>query len=374
MGRIPAAIGLLWGAVLLAVPAAAGAGQRVALKAGNGRFLRAADDGSVRADRLLPGEQETFELVPCEDDHFVLKARDGRFLTADGWDATRLRADSPRTEPGDRETFALVHVGENRVGMKARHFRDFVVFVGNSANRSDEDSQGGPGPGQTVEIFHVSEIPSWLCTGLATAIRGLVIEELAEEEYDKIRTKKKVKYIELPAPTLRNLRRKKRHRVLSMTEEYHLKARLDGAPSIRIARMPYLKGYFEPGFGLLTFDVQAAVPVSGRVRYKIPDALSASTGYQTVVWLSMLGEVRVEKSGDELSLSPPELVNLRVEIRGLDLSNDVLHVARRGIEDLANRELRHKNDHIRQKANKAISKAIQTTEFRHPLLRYLALP
>ena len=148
----------------------------------------------------------------------------------------------------------------------------------------------------------------------------------------------------------------------------------DCTPEIRIARVPCLKGYFEPGVDLLMFDVRASVPVSGRVRYKIPDALSASTGYRTVVALSAVGEVRAEKSAEGPSLNPPELVDLRVRMHRLDLSNDVLHVVRRGIEELANHELRDRRAEIRQKANKAIAKAIEEVDFRHPLLSHLGLP
>ena len=159
-----------------------------------------------------------------------------------------------------------------------------------------------------------------------------------------------------------------------MTEEYHLKARLDGEPSIEITQMVYLKNRFGRGSGLLMFAVRAGVPVHGRVRYKIPGTLSASTGFRTVVELDVVGEVGAEKSGDEVSLSPPELLELRVRTHGLDLSNDVLQVVRRGIEDLINRELRRKNDRIRRQANKSLHKALQTRQFRHPLFRYLGLP
>ena len=285
-----------------------------------------------------------------------------------------MRADGPTTGPGAPETFTLVHVGGNCVGMKTVDSDGLVVFPQGDAKSSDDCRPDGPSPDQTVEVFRISEIPAFVCSGLGLAIQSLVVKELKGEEYDKTRTRKRREYIELPAPTLRNPRRKKKHRLLSMTEEYHVKARLDGTPDIRIARVPCLKGYFEPGVDLLMFDVRASVPVSGRVRYKIPDALSASTGYRAVVALSAVGEVGTERSDDELSLNPPELVDLRVEMHRLDLSNDVLHVARRGIEDLANHELRSRRAEIRQKANKAIAKAIEDVEFRHPLLSFLALP
>ncbi len=373
MGSVRPAIPWFTAAIVLALLASAEAGDKVALRTTGGRFLRAAEDGTLRADRWIPGEEETFEWIPGEDGQVALKGCNGQFVSAAGPRARRLRADGPPTEPGDRETFTLVHVGGNSVGMKARQSDELVLFFDSDAKPSDDCPADAPSPGQTVEVFHISEIPAFVCTGLGLAIQSLVVKELEGEEYDKIRSKKRREYIKLPAPTLRNPGRKKRHRVLSMTEEYHVQARLDGTPDIRIARVPCLKGYFEQGVDLLMLDVRATVPVAGRVRYKIPHALSASTGYRTVVALSAVGEVRAEKSGEGPSLNPPELVDLRVEMHRLDLSNDVLHVVRRGIEDLANRELRSRRAEIREKANKAIAKAIEDVEFRHPLLSYLGL-
>jgi hypothetical protein len=345
----------------------------VALRSADGRFLRVAEDGSVRADRWIPGEEETFEWIPGEDGQVAILAHDGRSLSAAGPRARRLRAEAPPTEPGNRETFTLVHVGGNRVALKARPSDELVLFPSGNAKVSGDDPGHDPRPDQSVEVFHVSEIPPFVCTGLGLAIQSLVVKELEGEQYDKIRKKKRKEYIALPAPTLRDPGRTKKHRLLSMTEEYHVKARLDGTPDVRIQRVPCLKGYFEPGVDLLMFDVQARVPISGRVRYKIPNALSASTGYRTVVSLSAVGEVRAERSDEGLSLDPPELVDLRVKMHRLDLSNDVLHVVRRGIEDLANHELRSRRAKIRDKANKAVAKAIREVDFQHPLLSYLGL-
>ena len=68
------------------------------------------------------------------------------------------------------------------------------------------------------------------------------------------------------------------------------------------------------------------------------------------------------------------MLDLEVTIRSLDLSNDVLSVARRPIEDAINRELREKKDRIRDRANKAIRKAVDDGKFRHPALRWLGVP
>lgn len=352
--------------------ASAAADERVALRTHSGRFLRAAEDGTVRADRLFPAQQETFLLLPLEDEHVALKAHDGRLLAAEGRHARTLRADSPRVEPDDRETFLWVPEGENRVALKARNYRDFVVFDGRGPKPSQPEQSSQPGPAETVEIYHAGQIPPVLRSTLAIAIRGLVTAELTDKQYDKTRTQKKVKYIELPAPTWRDPGRKKRHRVLSMTEEFHVQAKLDGTPVIRILEMPYLKGYRDGQPGLLMFVVRAEFPVRGRVRYRIPGTLSASTGFATNVELAMVGEVRMNRSDQELSFGPPDLLSLHVGMRRLRLSNDLLDAVHRQVRNLINHELGRQQDRIRQQANRSLEKALKSRQLSHPLVRYLA--
>ncbi|HUT13584.1 MAG TPA: hypothetical protein VMY42_24060 [Thermoguttaceae bacterium] len=360
--------------VLTLMPTSVQAGEKVVLRTPGGRFLRAAEDGTVRVDSDFPTDGETFELVPCENGHLALKAGDGRFLVAEGRDARTLRADSPRVEPGDRETFLPISAGENRLAMKARNYRDFIVFDPAATQTAEPDDPDAPAAGETVEIYRVSQIPAAIRMTLAAVVRSLVIEELKDEQYEKIKTKKREKYIELPAPTIRDPGRKKRHRVLSMEDEYQIYAQLDGAPTIKILEMPYLKSYPQPGTGVLMFVVEAELPVRGLVRYKIPDLVSASTGFRTRVALSLVGEIRAKKSDDGVSLESPEVLRMRVELRSLDLANDVLNVLRRQIEDLLNDELRDRNARILQQANQSLAKAVAAREFRHPVLRYLAFP
>jgi hypothetical protein len=267
-----------------------------------------------------------------------------------------------------------VPIDGNRAAFKPGDGSEFVTIVDDNAKGPKATSAEKPGPGHTVEVFRAVEVPELVCTALGVAIAGLAEEELEGEEYVKTRKRKTRKYVDLPAPTFRNLGRMKRHRVVSFTEEYFVQARLDGTPEVRITRMTFLGGHFEPESGLLLFGAEARLPVAGRVRYKIPDAVSASTGYAMRVDLDMQGEVRVQKSDDGPSLNPPELRQLRVEMRQLELSNEVLHTVRHAIEDLANHELRRKRDEIRRKANRAIAKAVEKTEFRLPLLEHIALP
>jgi len=316
-------------AVLTLFLAAAGtsarAGEKVVLRASGGQFLRPAGGGTVLADRLFPAERETFELLSSEGDSVSLRTHDGRVV--------------------------LVH------------------GVRGAAGREDPD-----GPRPAVEIYRAGEVPSTVRSALPPLIVGLVVQKLDGEEYDKIESRRKKKYIELPAPTLRDPGRKKKHRVLSYREEYRVQARRAGEPEVRITHMPHLKGHFDRGSSVLMFVVEASIPVKGRVNYKIPDRLSASTGFTTTVELSMVGEVRVEKSKDRVSVKPPEVLDIRIALRGLDLSNDLLNAARRPIEDVINRQIRKKNARIRQQANETLSKAVEAREFRHPFLRFVTLP
>ena len=180
-----------------------------------------------------------------------------------------------------------------------------------------QPSADKPRPEETVEIFRAGEIPEAMCTALAGLVRGIVAEELSGKPYDKVRSRKVERFVELPAPTLHDLRRTKSHRVLSMIEEYHVKAEFDGQPEIQIARMPTLKGYRDSGVSLLMFSVKASVPAKGHVSYKIPGAVSVSTGFRAMAKLSLVGEVRTVKSGDRLSFSSPELREAHVELQGL---------------------------------------------------------
>ena len=249
-------------AVLLSSRAVAA--EQVALRTADGRFLRAAADGTLRPGRLVPGPQETFELVSRDKDRTTVKHSSGRVLTA---------ADK-------------------------------------------------------VEVYRVSELPGTLQAALAAGARGLLVQELAGKEYDKVTSELKEKYIELPAPTWRDPRAKKRHRILTMREEIRITAALDGPPELRITAMPYLKGCDQAGRGILMFAGEASLPVRGRVKYEVPGTLAAATGFRATVFIAVVGEMQADKNGDEASLAAPQLREVRVELRSLDLGNDLLHLAR----------------------------------------------
>jgi hypothetical protein len=366
--------GLLVGSLVLAACAPIEAAEKVALRTADGRFLRAVGNGAVRPERFLPGDDELFELLPHDGGTISLKASGGRLLTAEDRDARHLRADSPRAEPGDRETFQITAVEGNRVGLKARGYRELVVFSASGAKGPASPPADKSRPEETVEIFRVGEIPAEICKMLSGTVQGIAAEELVGKPYDKVRSHKVERFWELPAPTLRDPGRTKRQRVLSMIEEYHIKAELEGQPEIEILRMPTLKGYRDSSVSLFMFNVKASLPIKGRLGYKVRGAVSVSTGYSAVVKLTLVGEIRAVKSGDRLSLNSPELRETHVELQRLRVSNDLLDVAHEPIEDLANHELRHNEERIRQQANKSLAKAVKSREFHSPLLRFLSLP
>jgi len=352
------------------------AGVEVVLRVADGRLLQVAEDGTLRPERLVPTGRDSFDLLPRDAGAITLRVPGGPLLLADG---LTLRARSPRTEPGDRETLTPVPIGENRLGLKARGDDRFLRFVPEAAqgkrpappSRAKPDR---PSPGETIEIDRVVDLPQSFRATLAGVIRDLLAEELAGKEYDKTRTHTTETFLRLPAPTRKNLLRTEKRRVLNVTDEHRIRARLDGPPEIEIKRLVYLRGYFEGGSARLMFVVHAAVPVRGHVRGEIRDLGSASTDYRTTARLAVAGQLRVKNSRGSLALNPPEVLELHVELRSLELGNDVLQAFRGPIEDRINRELRHNEDRIRRKANQSLAKAFRARQLEHPLLQYLTLP
>lgn len=302
--------------------------EPLVLRAGNGQFLRMNERGTLIADQLLPTDVASFARAPDQSGRLAMKNAAGRVVIVEGDAARHLWHVIPGDKPADRP----------------------------------------------VEVYRTSEIPATVRDGLAMVIRTLVVADISNREYVKTRKRKKREFVTLPAPTLRNLRRTKQHRVLAMDEEYELRAKLDGPPTIEIPRMPSLTDYDHAERGCLMFVICVRAPVRGEVRYKIPDALSASTGFRAEVGLELVGQVRSDRENGKPTLTAPEVLDLNVKIRSLDLSNDVLNTARESIEDVINDELDDRQDRIREQANKTIRKAVDAGEFRHPLLRALGVP
>jgi hypothetical protein len=284
--------------------------EQVAVRVADGRFLRAGTSGTLRPGGLVPGPQETFELVARDKDRTTVRNSSGRLLTT---------ADK-------------------------------------------------------VEVYRVAELPGTLQSALAAGARGLLMQEVAGKEYDKVTSELKEKYIELPAPTFRDPRATKRHRILTVREETHLTAALDGPPELRVTAMPYLKGFDQAaGRGILMFAGEASLPVRGRVKYEVPGAIAAATGFRATVFVRVVGEIQAEKKDDEVSLGVPQLREVCVELRSLDIGNDLLHLARGQVRDAINREVEKNRQRIHDQANEALRKAVEPRQFRNPLLRFVEL-
>ena len=107
------AVPLLTCFLLAATPALAA--EKVALRAPSGRFLRAGDDGGLRATSALVGDSETFELTSRGKDGIALTAPGGRAVVMDARDRT-LRLAPPAT--GQGQIFQLVPAGAARFALR----------------------------------------------------------------------------------------------------------------------------------------------------------------------------------------------------------------------------------------------------------------
>ncbi|MGO8688835.1 MAG: fascin domain-containing protein [Thermoguttaceae bacterium] len=364
-------------ALLVVLPAAppaatpAAAPEKVVLRTAGGRFLRFAEDGTLRAQSFLPGDKDTWVIVSRGKEQIALKAPGGRWLIPGGRNGRTPRAGDAAAEPGQRETFQLVPAGANRFALRPHGATALLVFDPADARLADPKAPASPAPRETVEIYRVGDLPAVLATLLPAALHTLAAAELAGKQYDKTQTHKTEKYVDLPDPRLTDLKHKKRHKVISVTEEDHVQAQLDGPADIHIPALPYLAGYAKDGPGVILLGVDARLPVRGHVQCKLPDLASASTGFRAAVELSAVAEVGVQRAGGDVKLGPPAVLDLRVSVPRLDLSNDVLETVRRQIRDAINRELRHNEGRIRQQANHALDKAMSSREVRIPLVGYL---
>jgi hypothetical protein len=363
--------------VLLAALRAAGAaetGEKIVLRAPGGRLLHVAEHGRLLAESFIPAGRETFALVSLADRQVAVKGPQGGGLAADARDGRTPRLDTA-AGPERRETFELAPLAGGRCGLRSRSSGELLAFPPAADHKAVAGGRGpaGTGPPPPVEIYRIRELPAILQTALPAVIRGIAVQELAGKEYDKTRTRKVEKFIDLPDPTLKDPTRMKRHQVLGLTEEYRVQAKLEGEADIRPPTMLLLVSPAAGGSGLMLFAVQASLPVQGHVRFRVPDALSASTGYHTTVQLAAVAEVPLVRSGKDIKLGPPAVLDLRVSLAHLKLSNDLLEAARRQIERYINHELQHNEGRIREQANQAIAKALSAHEVRLPLLGYLGL-
>lgn len=341
--------------------------EKVVLRAANGRFLGVTNDGTMRADALYPTEKETFELAARGQQEVTLQGQGGRYLVPDSHDGHTPRLGAAGAQPADREAFKLVPVGANRFALRPHGSNARLVFVPAAQHSAD------PAPRETVEIYRLRELPAILQTALPVVIRSLAKEELSGKKYDKTQKHETEKYIDLPAPTLSNPKRMKRHQVLGITEEYRVQAELDGEAEIRIPAMSFLANYADGGPGLILLAVDAGLPVRGRVQCKVANVASASTGYQLTVQLSAVAEVTARHAANDVTFDPPVVRELRVSVSHMGFSNDVLEVLRGQIRHAVNRELAHNEQRIRESANRALQEALASRQVRIPLIGFLQL-
>jgi len=355
----------------------------VVLRTHDGRFLRPGSDGTLQPGRRFPAEPETLQLFSDDHGRIALAHERGPVVPFGTAGARGLRvlvgdsswpqlANSPRQAGTPRAWLTLVPLEGNRVALREGDRGGLLRFT--PAPQGPPIPKGSPDAGQSVEILRVAQIPEATRQMLARLIQSLVTSELDGKVHDKRRRRKREEYVTLPAPTIRDPRRTKRHRVLSTHEETHVRAQLDGKPEIEITHMPYLSGYKQPGEGSVLIVVRAVVPILGRVGYKVPGVLDVATNFRARVRLSVVAEIAARGDREAVVIQPPAVLDVEIRFLALDVSNDLLQSARKTIRDLLNEELERKEPRICQQANKAIRKAVDAQEFRLPLLRYLAAP
>ena len=347
--------------------------EKVALRAANGRFLRAIGDGSLRAEGFVPSDKECFELVSHGQREVTLRGPGGRYLVPDPHDGHTPRLGAAGTQPAGRETFELVPVEAGRFALRPHGSGPLLVFAPAVQGKAGPKKPADPELRETVEIYRIGDLPATLKTALPIVIRGLAAKELMGKQYDKTQKREIVKYVELPAPTFQDPKRTKRHQVLGITAEYRILAQLDGQADIRIPAMSLLANYADGGPGLILLAVDAGLPIRGQVECQVPDVAGASTGYRMTVQLSAVAEVVTRHAGNDVTFDPPTVCDLHVSVSRLAFSNDLLETVRRQIRLVINHELAHNEGRIRESANRAVQKAMSSREIRIPLIGYSRL-
>ncbi len=361
-------------AALALLAGIAAAEETVALRTPGGRFLGVEPGGRVTASRFVPGDRETFERHILDGGRIALKTQGGPFLAAAGPQGQVFALAREGADPGPPESFTLVPGEGGRAGLRnaSGRFMHFGDTAG--AARGPSPSPDKPGPGELADLFRVGDVPAAIQTALGAAAGALVMGELDGKGFAQTRSRLEETYVDLPAPTLKDLRRTRRHRLWTVREEYGIRARLDGQPRIRVLRMPYLRPAAGDGARLLMFAAAAEVPVAGRVSYQAGDSVRAAVNFGALVALDVSGQLRVDKAEGRVTIHAPEVLDLQVQVRKLEISNDVLNAVRRPIADAINHEVGRQHDRILEQANKSVAKAFDGKEIRHPLLEYLGLP
>lgn len=347
----------------VALFSSAAADEKVTLRTGDGRFVTVGLDGVLRLGGRAYGPAELFEASCPAQGQIALRRPAGPYLSAAGPTGRSLVGSGPWDKPGDRQCFRLVPAGGNRVKFQARDCADpaglDLQSPGAAAQREER-----------FDVFLAADVPAALREQIGAAVAVLVNSELQGKEHHRETSRQREEYVDVPSPRRGDLLRTTPKRVLSVTEEQEISAALNGPLELHVDRLQALRGYHDRSTAVLLFTARARVPVHGRVRYRVPDVLSASTGYAAILEMNCTGEVCANRAGDEVVLAG-ELSDVHVWIRSLDLSNTVLAAARRPIEDIINRELRENQEQMRKKANESIARELGKRKIDHPLLQFL---
>jgi hypothetical protein len=346
--------------------------ENIVLRSSNGRFVGVREDGVLSAAAYLPTERESFELITRADQKIALRQA-GHAVVPDAKDARLLRLNAVGAISGDRENFQLVPIEAKRFSLRLPNSNLMPIFRPESLPLDGAKPPAKAVPAEALEVYRLRPLPDLLQTMVSVTVQGLAVKELAGKQYDQTRTEQTKKYIDLPEPTLKDPKHMKRVQVLATSEEYRVQAQVDGNTDIQIPKMLYLRNYAEGGAGAMLVAIRAEVPLTGHVQCKLPNVVTASTGYRATIDFSAVVEVRVDRSGGDVALGPYKVTDMHVSFAKLDLSNDLLRAARHPIKQFINRELRRNEDKIRQSANRALEKAMSSREVRVPMLGYMGL-
>jgi len=195
---------------------------------------------------------------------------------------------------------------------------------------------------------------------------------------DEERSELKTSYVRLPAPTIDDWNRTKKHRVFAMRQQYRLRAEPDGPPAILITYMSCLKAVVGQASPLVLFAA-ATFPVRGRVCYRVPARFSVSTGYRATVAVALVGRLETAGQPDGTICGAARLLEVRARVSRLDIANDPLNAARAPIEDLfnhhlLNHHLRRRRERIRHEADEVIRQAFEQPQLHAPLAPYPVPP
>ena len=304
----PKAAFVPWIVVLLAALPAASAEKSCC--ACRGRLLHAAENGMLCAESFVPAARETFELaLPLAKQQFAVKAPDGRWLVADARDGRMLRLDAGAAEPGDRETFEIVPVAAGRSALRWRSSGELLVFGSGFAGPPKPQVAACRNRGDLPDSRVAGDPPDCLADDDPWACRygtgGQAIRPDAEAEGREVR------------PSARSDAQGARSHEIAPGARAHRRVPRAGEAR-RSCRHPDPR---HAGAGKLAeADRGCCCCRGGRPAgpgaSAIPGAgvASASTGYHVTVLLSAVAEVPLGRSGTDVTVGSPTVLDLNVAL------------------------------------------------------------